>query len=195
MIRKVLWPENGFAPVSPGAALGWGIGYALFLLYASASHGDFLFIDFANLIIHEAGHAFFTWFGYYTQILGGTIGELLVPLLCLCFFLKRGETTGVAFCAFWGFENLLYIATYMGDARTGALPLVGSDVSDWSILFAHWGLLAQDRVIAAWTRGFGWIGMLATVGWLAWMSLTSARTDGSRPSSNRPRTPQQETEL
>ena len=171
MIRQWLWPEDGFKPVSRAALIGWGIFYLLFFLNAALDDDGFLFIDFANLMIHEAGHFFFSWFGYYTQILGGTLGELLVPLLCALVFLRRGETTAVAFCSFWFFENFLYIATYMGDARTSALPLVGSEESDWTILFTHWGVLIHDRTIAAWTRAIGWVGMLATVGWLAWMHV------------------------
>jgi hypothetical protein len=175
VIREWLAPEDGFAPVSQRALIGWGICYALFLLYAAANTTGFLFIDFANLMIHEGGHAVFGWAGYYTQILGGTLGELLVPLLCALVFIRRGETAAVAFSAFWGFENLLYIATYMGDARRAALPLVGSDESDWAILFSHWGVLHLDRTIAAWTRAFGWIGMLAAIGWLVWMHVRSER--------------------
>ncbi len=177
MIREWLWPDDGFDPVSRGALIGWGLAYLLFLLYAAANTNGFLFIDFANLMFHEAGHTIFSWGGYYTQILGGTLGELLVPLICVVVFTRRGATTAVAFCAFWCFENLLYIATYMGDARRSALPLVGGEESDWTILFTHWGVLAQDRAIAAWTRGFGWIGMLGTVVWLVWMHLRS-REDG-----------------
>lgn len=167
----MLWPEDGFAPVSRGALIVWSLCYGAFLVYAAANASGFLFIDFANLLFHEAGHAVFGWAGYYTRILGGTIGELLVPLACTLVFIRRGETTAVACCAFWSFENLLYIAAYMADARRAALPLVGSDESDWTILFTHWGVLAQDRTIAAWTRGIGWIGMLAAVAWLAWMHL------------------------
>jgi Trk-type K+ transport system membrane component len=57
----------------------------------------------------------------------------------------------------------------MGDARTAALPLVGADESDWAILFSQWGVLHLDRTIAAWTRAIGWIGMVGTVAWLAFL--------------------------
>ena len=181
MIRDILRPEDGFAPVSLAALLGWIVCYGAFLIYAAANTTGFLFIDFANLLFHEAGHAVFSWAGYYTQILGGTFGQFLVPLACTLVFIRRGETTAVACCAFWTFENLLYIATYMADARRAALPLVGSDESDWAILFAHWGVLAQDRAIASWTRGIGWIGMLAAVVWLAWMHLRQAGPRHSSP--------------
>lgn len=173
MIVDRLWPEDGFTPVSRGALVAWSSFYAAFLLYAAADTTGFLFVDFANLMFHEAGHALFSWAGYYTQLLGGTIGQLLVPVACTLVFIRRGETSAVALCAFWTFENLLYVATYMSDARRSALPLVGSDESDWTILFTYWGVLQHDLTIAAWTRGIGWIGMLSTMGWLAWMHVAT----------------------
>src|SRR6266480_1697106 len=48
------------------------------------------------------------------------------------------------------------------------LPLVGSGDSDWEILFSQWGLLAQDQKIGGIMRTLGWLGMLATVAWLAY---------------------------
>jgi hypothetical protein len=168
-------PRNGFAPVSLTGLLGWGGFYALFLLYAAANTSGFLFIDHANLMFHELGHALFSWAGYYTQILGGTIGQLLVPIACTAVFIWRRETAAVACCAFWTFQNLLYVATYMADARTSAMPLVGGDESDWTILFSHWGVLQQDRAIAAWVRGLGWIGMIGSAAWLVWMHFRTTK--------------------
>lgn len=153
--------------------MGWGVAYLLFLLYAKLNTTGFLFVDNANLMIHEMGHTVFSSFGYYTMILGGTLLQLIVPLACTLFFIRRGETTAIACTAFWTFENLLYVATYMGDARRSALPLVGGDESDWTILFTHWGILQHDLTVAAWTRGIGWIGMLLSALWLVYRYMTS----------------------
>jgi hypothetical protein len=174
-------PGDSFSPVTRGSLITWCAAYALFGVYAAANTSGFLFIDHANLMFHEAGHFFFAWAGYYTQILGGTLGQLLVPLVCTAVFFHRRETTAVAFGAFWFFQNFLYVATYMADARTSALPLVGSDESDWTILFSHWGVLQQDRAIATWMRGIGWIGMLGSVTWLVWMGV---RIPGHRAPEN-----------
>lgn len=162
-------------PVSRVAGIAWIIFYALFLLYAAADHTGFLIIDYANLIIHEGGHFFFSWFGHTIMILGGTLGELLVPLLCFAYFWWHRETTAVAFCSLWFFENFLYIGAYMSDARTAALPLVGSEESDWTILFTQWGLLAKDQQIGATIRALGWLGMLAAVAWLAYRVLQGTK--------------------
>ena len=154
-------------PVSRLTGIAWLCFYALFLLYAFADRSGFLIVDYVNLIIHEGGHFFFSWFGNTIMILGGTIGELLVPLLCAIYFFCQRETTGFAFSTYWLFENFPYIGSYMADARSAALPLVGSEESDWTILFGQWGLLAEDQKIGAIMRTLGWLGMLATMIWLA----------------------------
>jgi hypothetical protein len=163
-------------PVPRYAGIGWLGFYLLFVAYAAADRGGFLFLDYVNLIIHEGGHFFFSWFGYTITILGGTLGELLVPLLCAAYFFVHRETTGLAFCGFWFFENFLYIGTYMADARAEALPLVGSGEHDWAILFGQWNLLLQDTKIGSATRTLGWVGMTLTISWFAWQTHVSRRS-------------------
>ena len=167
-------------PVSRVAGIAWLCFYLLFILYALTSRSGFLILDYVNLIIHEGGHFFFSWFGNTIMILGGTLGELLVPLLCALYFFFQRETTGFTFSIFWFFENFPYIGTYMADARTAALPLVGSEESDWTILFTQWGLLAQDQKIGATMRLIGYLGMLATIAWLAFR-LRESKSANPRP--------------
>lgn len=157
-------------PVSRAALIAWLVFYALFLIYAFANRGEFLIVDNVNLVTHEAGHFFFSWFGFTLGILGGTLGELLVPLLIGFYFFRQRHTTGVAFCAFWFFENFPYIGRYMADARTVSLPLVGSGAHDWEILFTQWDLMIHDRAIGGAVTTIGWVGMLASVAWIAWMA-------------------------
>lgn len=164
-------------PVSRWVLVAWLVTYGLFLWYAASDTEGFLLIDHVNLVFHEAGHMFFSWFGHTIMILGGTLGELLVPLAVAAYFAVQGETTGVAFSIFWCFENCLYIATYMADARVMELPLVGVGDTidhDWNFLFSHWGVLMHDRDIAGVTRGIGWCGMLAAMAWLTWMHFRKA---------------------
>jgi hypothetical protein len=65
-----------WVPFSRIAGIAWLVVYLLFLLYAAADRTGFLVIDYVNLIIHESGHFFFSWFGHTIMILGGTLGEL-----------------------------------------------------------------------------------------------------------------------
>ena len=154
--------------VSRVGGIVWLVAYALFLLYALRDESGFLFPDFVNLMIHESGHLFFRWGGETIMLIGGTLGELLAPLLCATFFFVKGQTYGFTFCSFWFFENFLYIGTYMKDARANALPLFNSDIGDWTLLFGQWNLLDADVKIGHAVRVLGWIGMLGAVSWLAY---------------------------
>ncbi len=73
---------------------------------------------------------------------------------------------------FFFFENWLYTATYMADARAMALPLVTAGDSDyiehdWNTIFTSLGVLQYDTTIGGIVRVMGWLGMLACVAWLA----------------------------
>jgi len=169
--------EIEWKSLSRGGLIAWLAAYALFLWYAARDTEGFLALDHVNLVFHEGGHMFFSWFGHTIMILGGTLGELLVPLAVVIYFGLKGETAGVGFAAFWFFENFLYIGTYMADARAQELPLVGTGDTvdhDWNLLFSQWGVLMHDRDIGSATRAVGWCGMIAVMAWLAWMHFRRA---------------------
>jgi hypothetical protein len=163
--------REDWRPVSRWAVLAWLVFYFLFLGYAFSMHGGFLFIDSANLVVHEGGHMLFGWFGRTLGLWGGTILQWLVPLMLAAYFFRERQLTAFIFCMFFFFENWLYTASYMADARAMALPLVTAGDSDyiehdWNTIFSSLGLLPYDTRIAAIVRGMGWCGMLACVGWL-----------------------------
>ena len=88
----------------------------------------------------------------------------------------KTDTTAFAFCAFFFFENWLYTATYMADARVMLLPLVTAGDSDyiehdWHTIFSSLGVLQYDTKIATVVSFLGWLGMLGTVAWLVQRSL------------------------
>jgi hypothetical protein len=146
--------------------------YVAFLAYAFSAHGGFLFIDSANLIVHEGGHNLFSWFGPTLCLWGGTLLQWLVPLLLAVYFFSQRETAGFVFCLFFFFENWLYTATYMADARAMVLPLVTTGdpefaKHDFNTIFSSLGVLDYDTTIAAVVRAVGWIGMIGVVIWFA----------------------------
>ncbi len=158
-------------PVTKRALTGWLIFYGLFLVYAAGAQGGFLLIDNVNLVIHEGGHSLFGWLGPGMGLWGGTLLELLVPSALACYFILQRHTTGTAFAAFFFFENFIYIATYMADARSQGLPLVTvgdpeTGGHDWFRIFSTLGVLEHDRTIGGVVRVLGWLGMLGSVGWL-----------------------------
>lgn len=151
----------------------------LVLMYLLAtddgSSGILYLLHNVNLVFHEFGHPAFSFLGRTMTILGGTLGQLLIPAIVTIAFFRQRDTLGVAVGAFWFFENFLDIAVYMADARVLLLPLIGGggeESHDWRNLFGQWGLLQWDTRIAGITQFLGWVGMVATWCWLGyhWMN-------------------------
>jgi len=140
---------------------------------------DWCFLDHVNIVFHEAGHPIFSFLGETMMVLGGTLGQLLVPsLLCGYFLLKGDNRFAASLCAFWFGENFLNVARYMADARDLALPLIGGgDEHDWNRLFYQFGLLGESsvRTVAGATRGFGVVVMFAALAWSAAFLLPEER--------------------
>ena len=159
-------------PISRPAIVAWLVFYIVFLGYAFSAHGGFLFIDNANLVVHEGGHNLFGWFGPTLGLWGGTLLQWLVPFLLAAYFLTERQTAGFVFCLFFFFENWLYTAMYMADARAQELPLVTTGdpefvEHDFHAIFTQLGVLDDDAKIALVVRILGWCGMIACVMWLA----------------------------
>ncbi len=172
--------ETEWRSVSRFATIGWLLFFVLFLIYAGVNHGQFLFIDNVNLVIHEGGHLLFGWLGSTLTVWGGTLLQWLAPLLLALYFFTQRQTAGFAFCSFFFFENWLYTATYMADARAQVLPLVGvgdmeseETMHDWYRIFSQLGVLNHDTQIATLVRILGWFGMLGIVLWFGWRGLMS----------------------
>jgi hypothetical protein len=172
VVLEKLGFDEPWKPVSRPALGAWIVFYVAFLGYAFSAHGGFLFIDSANLVVHEGGHNLFSWFGSTLCLWGGTVLQWLIPFLLALYFFTQRETTGFVFCLFFFFENWLYTATYMADARAMELPLVTTGDPefarhDFNAIFSSLGVLDYDTTIAAVVRTLGWCGMIAVVVWFA----------------------------
>ena len=170
--------ENEWEPVSRGALIAWLVFYSLLLVNKMLGGAWLSWFDLVFIPIHEGGHLLFRFFGEWIMVAGGTFLQLFVPFALAAYFAFRRQLPGTAFCAFFLFEQLLPVGIYMADARSQSLPLVTVGdpelaEHDWFYLFSHAHMLDHDVQIGASVRVLGWLGMLATVAWLAWR--------GSRP--------------
>lgn len=53
-------------------------------------------LDNVNLVFHEAGHVIFALGGEFIGILGGSLMQVLIPVVCGVALLQRGDPFGVA---------------------------------------------------------------------------------------------------
>jgi hypothetical protein len=113
------------------------------------------FIHRPLLIFHEAGHVVFRLFGEWVTVLGGTLGQLIMPaILGGALLIKNRDPFGAAIGLWFVGVSLLDIAPYMYDALHPQLMLLsgmtGEDGGhDWIFLFSSLGLLQKSQFIGA----------------------------------------------
>jgi len=135
----------------------------------------------ADLAFHEAGHVIFGVFGEYVGMWGGTLMQLLFPLVIAISFFKHGDKFSAYVILCWFGQNFFHIAPYIKDATAQSLPLVGGWIHDWHFILGRAGLLNMDQGIgnAVWCAGF------AVIAYSVFMGMLSAgeeKTEGEIPS-------------
>jgi hypothetical protein len=130
------------------------------------------FLHLINLPFHEAGHVIFMPFGRFMTILGGTLGQILMPVICLgTFIVKTRDPFGASVALWWTAESMMDIAPYINDARAMDLLLLGgvtgkeTDGHDWNNIMTMLDLLEWDHGLAHLTYDVGILLMLASFVW------------------------------
>jgi len=119
------------------------------IIYYTINKGQFTFIDYINVLIHEGGHGIFKIFGKFIYTLGGTLMQIIIPsMFVIYYWIKRKKVWTQIFLVWLG-ENLMNISVYAADARAQRLPLLGGNkvYHDWTWLLSQTGLLEQDQIV------------------------------------------------
>lgn len=132
-----------------------------------------ILIDAANLAIHEMGHVIFSPFGMFVGILGGSLIQILVPVILLGYFFTKQDYFAISVMFFWIGDNVINVSVYMRDAITMNLPLIGGEtaIHDWNWLFSNMGLLKQAVLIGNIFFGLGVIFVLLGISLMSFMIL------------------------
>lgn len=154
--KKFNYPKAGFALL-----------LAVYGVVCALSVDEGTFLDRVDLIAHEAGHMLFGWFGEFMMVIGGTLGQLLVPAGIAVYFVTRREFFSSAVALFWVGQSLLNVSNYVKDAAAMELPLVslggGDSIHDWNWLLLKFNVLAYDQLIGTIVYVQGVLTMAAAV--------------------------------
>ena len=129
-------------------------------LYWALNRGNYGLMDNIDLVIHEAGHVFFSLFGKFIYTLGGSLMQVIIPSIIALFFLRNNYRTGVQFGLLWLGQNFINISVYAADARARRLPLLGGNkvYHDWHYLLGETGLLQYDHIV-----GYTFVGVAVII--------------------------------
>ena len=125
------------------------------------------------LVFHEAGHVILRVFGEWMGVLGGTLGQLLVPaVLCVALLVRIRDPFGAAIGLWFVGISLLDVAPYMYDALHPQLMLLtgttGEDgPHDWIDLFSSLGWRPSAQAIGTATHRLGALVVLLALAWAA----------------------------
>ncbi|RTL48031.1 MAG: zinc ribbon domain-containing protein [Rhodocyclaceae bacterium] len=149
------------------AIWGWrlaGLDYTVGEMGASFMHAILL-------PIHEAGHMLFMPLGEFMTIAGGSLFQLLLPLICAGALLHTNrDPFGAALGLLWCGSSLVDLAPYIYDAKHPQLILLGGHTGedgphDWIYLLDQFGKVAHSPAYGTFAHH---LGVMLMVGALAW---------------------------
>lgn len=134
-------------------ALKWKISFAWLYNYPFYLSPFFFLMDNFLLIVHEAGHTFFSLFGSrFIYILGGTLFEILLPFgIAVYGWFNRKRLVAQLSLLLTSFA-WLESSAYAADALERRMPLIGNlpkSAHDFYNLFSMKGVL-NDYMTIAW---------------------------------------------
>jgi hypothetical protein len=144
------------------------------------------FLHLVNLVFHEAGHVVFAPFGAFMTALGGSLLQVIVPVVCAIALVKNEDRFGALVAGWWAGQSLVDLGPYIADARTLQLVLLGGATGaeveghDWEAILSTLGWLHLDRRLGMAAHLVGSMAMVACLGCAAWSAWDRHRRSRSQ---------------
>lgn len=148
----------------------WTIQFARTPLSSDAMES---FLHLPDLIFHEAGHIIFSPFGEFMTAAGGSLLQVLVPVIAAIAFVRQEDRYAAAICGWWAGQNLVDLAPYIADARSLSLVLLGGRTGaeveghDWEFILTRLGATHLDRQFGYTAYACGVVVMIASLAYAA----------------------------
>ena len=91
----------------------------------------------------------FMFFGDFLSILGGSLLEILIPLVVVLHFVFTKQIFSASVASWWLATAFVSVSIYASDAQERLLPLLGGDAvgHDWYNLLSSLGILQYDDAV------------------------------------------------
>ena len=151
-------------------------GWRLYAMDVSTGEMGGSFMHLIVLPIHEAGHVLFVPFGRFMTVLGGSLLQVLLPLVLMASLVfgfggSRRDNFAAALMLWWAAAAIIDLAPYIWDAFDPKLMLLGgstgaeSDGHDWQNILGDLGLLKRAHLIGGIAHQLGLAVMLLAYAW------------------------------
>jgi hypothetical protein len=135
----------------------------LSLYFFSIAYNPFngSFLDLIDLPIHETGHLLFRPFGEFLMVAGGSLFQVIFPLVFVGYFVWNEKYYSAAIVLFWVGQSIINVFIYANDSVVMQLVLTsgmtGSEGSfhDWNYLLTETGLINSTKTVAGFIRFLG----------------------------------------
>jgi hypothetical protein len=165
VFAKYLQAQQGKAAPAPASAMDVGNAEIM---------GSFMHL--IVLPIHEAGHLLFIPFGRFMSVLGGSLLQVLLPLVLMASFVfgfggSRRDNFAASLMLWWAAVSIIDVAPYIWDAFDPKMMLLGgktgaeSDGHDWQKILGDLGLIKKAHLIAGIAHNLGLVMMLVAYAW------------------------------
>jgi hypothetical protein len=147
----------------------WGIRISCMNYENGEMSGSFMHAIL--LPIHEAGHVLFRPLGEFMTILGGSLFQLLLPMIAAGTLLWQNyDPFGAALGLWWCAISLMDLAPYIYDAKNPQLVLLGGHTGedgphDWIYLLGTFNQVSRSPVYGAVAHKLGVFMMLGALYW------------------------------
>ena len=148
----------------------WGWAYIFSNHYSGELNNAFM--HNINLVFHEAGHVVFRLFGRFMTILGGSLLQLLVPVIFMVAFIRKRDTFAASIMLWWLSQSMMDLVAYIDDAQRMEMWLLGGvqgkdmpGIHDWNNILGQLGMLGHAHGLAVATSVMANILMIAAFFW------------------------------
>jgi len=178
-----LWGTLTYVPDKVDATAFWGRvallaifvvwGFSFILHGVDWTHIGASFLHNVNLPFHEFGHVLFSPFGRFMMFLGGSLFQIMMPLIALfSFSLQMRDNFAAAIMLWWTGQNFIDVAPYIADAKYRAIPLIrgmSEEAHDWGNLLTMLNRVESAHAYADISFTIGALIMLLSFYWAGWI--------------------------
>lgn len=142
------------------------------------------FLDTVDLPIHETGHLLFRVFGEFMMVAGGSLFQVILPLVFVGYFVWQKSYYSAAIVMLWVGQSILNVWVYASDAVVMQLVLTsgftGAEGSfhDWNYMLDRLGWLNSTKTVAGIIRFTGTVTIIISGLWAVYFSFLPTPAEG-----------------